>query len=242
MSTVSDLSLVIDEKNQTFIDKNKAELADLSKYSTEALEWLMMEHYQFSFQNVEFLADSAQVSGGFDTNTVKEELIRNHGEENGHAAIYKDALKRVNCDIEERVEFPATSQFLEKIGQLSNTTPSTVLGTMFATETAAIFEHEVFLDVSKEVIKRGEWGQKGDRLVGFHEMHLSGVEQSHRDELGIFLKGVPVDQEIITKEGDRPTIHVTQALEGAEQAIEAMVTWWDTMINKAKTMSQAATA
>ncbi|MEK7989973.1 MAG: hypothetical protein VSS52_003110 [Thiotrichaceae bacterium] len=202
----------------------------------------MMEHFQFSFQNVTFLADCVQITAGFDTVAVKEELIRNHAEENGHAAIYRDALKRVDCDLDKRVEFSPTSQFLEKIGQLSNTTPSTVLGTMFATETAAIFEHEVFLDVSKEVIKRGEWGQKGERLVGFHEMHLGGVEQSHRDELGIFLKGVPADQEMIAKEGDRPTINVKQASEGADQAIEAMIVWWDSMINEAKTMSQAATA
>lgn len=237
MST--DLATVIDEKNQAFIDKNKAELADLSQYSTAALEWLMMEHYQFSFQNVEFLADSAQVSGGFDTEAVKQELIRNHAEENGHAAIYKDALKRVNCDIEQREEFVPTTQFLNKIGELSNTTPSTVLGTMFATETAAIFEHEVFLDISTEVIKRGEWGQVGDRLLGFHNMHLDGVEQSHRDELGIFLRGFPTDQEIAAKDGERPTVNVKQALEGAEQAIEAMIVWWDHMLNEARTMSQA---
>jgi len=237
-----DIVAVVDQKNQQFFDNAKAQLVDLSQYSTQALEWLMMEHFQFSYANVEFLADAVKVTTAFDTDAVKKELIRNHGEESGHAAIYRDALKRINVDLDTRVEFAPTTQFLKTISMLSNKDPSTVLGSMFATETAAIFEHQVFRDVSKEVIKRGNWGEQGEKLVWFHDMHLAGVEQSHRDELGIFLRGLSPDQTIAPQEGDRPTIDVQQALKGAYQAVETMVVWWNAMIAEAQAMSKTHTA
>ena len=236
-ATATDVYAYIDQKNQVFIDNAKAQLKDLSQFSTEALEWLMMEHYQFSFANVMFLTDAAERAAAFDTDAVKLELIRNCAEENGHAAMYRAALAKVNCDVDAREEFPSTTRFLNKIGELSNQEPSAVLGSMFATETAAIFEHEVFLDISNEVIKRRHWGDQGRDLVWFHEMHLGGVEQSHREELGVFLRHVPINQEVLGKEGERPTIHVQQALKSAEEAINTMIIWWDDLLATLKMIS-----
>lgn len=233
-----EVAAIIDQNNQVFIDANKARLADLSQYSTEALEWLMMEHFQFSFANVHFLTDAAEKTGAFDTDAVKEELIRNCAEENGHAAMYRAALKKVDCDVDQREEFVPTTEFLATIDDLSNGEPSAVLGTMFATETAAIFEHEVFLDISNEVIRRRGWGDTGKDLVWFHEMHLGGVEQSHRDELGIFLRGITPAQGIAEKDGDRPTIDTHKALDGADVAIETMTVWWNKLLAEATAMSQ----
>ncbi|OUD12277.1 hypothetical protein [Thioflexithrix psekupsensis] len=142
-----EVAALIDINNQVFIDANKARLADLSQYSTEALEWLMMEHYQFSFANVQFLTDAAKKAAGFDTDAVNKELLRNCAEESGHAVMYRAALKKVGCDVGQRVEFVPTTKFLATIDELSNGEPSSVLGAMFATETAAIFEHEVFRDI-----------------------------------------------------------------------------------------------
>ncbi|MFN7929540.1 MAG: hypothetical protein U0Y68_16655 [Blastocatellia bacterium] len=104
--------------------------------------------------------------------------------------------------------------------------PSFVLGTMFATETAAIFEHQVFKAVSLEVVARRNAEAAGKSLVYFHQMHLDGVEQSHKDELGIFLRGVYDDQAVVASEGNRPTLHPQQILAGGKQAVELMKTWW----------------
>lgn len=224
-NTQMDVEAFIDLRNREFIDNAKAQLKNLCQYSTEALEWLMMEHYQFSFRNTQFLADAAETAVGFDTDAVQKELTRNLKEENGHAVIYKAALKQVGLDVDARVEFPSTTHFLDKIGELSNTEPSAVLGTMFATETAAIFEHEVFRDITEEVLKRRNLLNDGKKLIWYHDMHLGGVEQSHRDELGVFLRGLPLDQ-TVEKEGDRPTINARQSVVGAERAIEAMAQWW----------------
>ena len=221
-----DVEKTIDQWNADFTDNARKPLQDLSQYSTESLEWLMMEHYQFSFRNCEFLWNAAQTTGAFDTGAVKKELIRNYEEENGHAAMYKAALKKVGSDVEARDEFTPTTQFLDSIGELCAREPSSVLGTMFATETAAIFEHQVFRAISVEVIARRGAGVKGKPLVAFHDLHLDGVEQSHKDEIGIFLRGLHEDQSVVAGEGDRPTIRPQQALEGGKEAIELMKAWW----------------
>ena len=236
--TQLDVSAFIDQRNQAFINHAKAQLKNLDQYSTEALEWLMMEHYQFSFRNTTFLADAAELTGSFDTDAVQKELIRNHAEENGHAIIYKKALKKIGVDIDTRTEFPSTTHFLDTIGEIVGREPSTVLGAMFATETAAIFEHEVFLEISNEVLKRRKLEEEGKKLVWFHEMHLSGVEQSHRDELGVFLQGLPLDKTVVEKDGHRPTINTQQAVTGAELAIEAMTKWWADLLDQIRADSK----
>jgi hypothetical protein len=227
----------IDRQNYAFINDVKTQLVDLAPYSTAALEWLMLEHYQFSLRNTKFLATAAAVSESFDTNAIHKELLRNLAEENDHAAIYKAALKQIDLDVDSRKEFKSTTLFLESIGRLSSGMPSSVLGTMFATETAAIFEHEVFKDVSEEVLRRRGLEARGRQLVGFHDMHLSGVEQSHRNELGIFLEGLEFDS-IVQRSQDRPTIDTSQVLNGAEQAIAAMKVWWSDLLTEARAMSQ----
>jgi len=226
MQNKIDVEKTIDRWNEEFTSNARKPLDDLSKYSTESLEWLMMEHYQFSFRNCQFLWDAAETTGAFDTDAIKKELTRNYKEESGHAALYKAGLKKVGSDVETRMEFAPTTRFLESVGKLCKREPSFVLGAMFATETAAIFEHQVFLAVSKEVVARRGAGAAGKPLVAFHQMHLDGVEQSHKDELGIFLRGVYQDQSVVAREGDRPTIYPQQVLDGGKEGIELMKAWW----------------
>ncbi len=226
MTNVLDVEKTIDQWNEEFTGNARKPLRELDQYSTESLEWLMMEHYQFSFRNCEFLWNAAQTTGGFDTEAVKKELVRNYKEESGHAAMYKAALKKVGADVETRTEFAPTTRFLDSIGELVVREPSFVLGAMFATETAAIFEHQVFRDVSEAVIARRGAGDLGKPLVAFHDLHLDGVEQSHKDELGIFLRGMHEEQSVVPADGNRPTVHPQQALEGGRQAIDLMNDWW----------------
>ncbi len=242
MSTVLDVEKTIDQWNEVFTDNARKPLRDLSQYSTGTLEWLMMEHFQFSFRNTKFLWDAAETTGGFDVEGVKKELVRNFKEESGHAALYKAALNKVGCDVEARAEFQPTSHFLDTLGGVCKGEPSFVLGAMFATETAAIFEHQVFRDVSVEVIARRGSGDLGKPLVAFHDLHLDGVEQSHKDELGIFLRGIYGDQAIAEREGVRPTIVPKQALEGGRIAIDLMREWWDNLFAEMKNKEKAAVA
>ena len=242
MNNSFDVEKTIDRWNEEFTTNARKPLQDLSQISTEGLEWLMMEHFQFSFRNCAFLWDAAQTAGAFDTDAVKNELIRNFKEESGHAAMYKAALKKVGADVETREEFKPTTIFLNSLGEIVKREPSYVLGAMFATETAAIFEHQVFRDVSVEVIARRAAGDNGKPLVGFHDLHLEGVEQSHKDELGIFLRNIHQNQAVVVKEGNRPTILPQQALDGGREAIDLMKEWWGSLFAELGTKKKTAAA
>ena len=238
MSEVLDVEKTIDKWNETFTSNARKPLQDLSRYNTETLEWLMMEHFQFSFRNCQFLWDAAQTAAAFDTDAVNKELVRNYKEESGHAALYKAALLKVGSDVEARQEFKPTTHCLDSIGKLCHREPSFVLGLMFATETAAIFEHQVFRDVSVEVISRLAAGDAGKPLVGFHDLHLEGVEQSHKDELGIFLRDIYAGQHVVSKQDNRPTIYPQQALEGGREGIDLMAEWWGNLFAEMNEMSK----
>ena len=108
------LETLIDSHNAEFIQWAKEQLKDLSPYETESLEWLMMEHYQFSYENTKFLSRAAEITNDFDSDAVSKELTRNYDEESGHAVMYKAALKKVGSDVDERKEFHPTSAFFEE--------------------------------------------------------------------------------------------------------------------------------
>lgn len=223
----SSLIDVLDYENLAFTSAVKDELSDLSRFSTPSLDWLMVEHYQFSARNTGFLGCAADVARKFNDDAIEKELRRNLEEENGHAVMYKRALADIGIDVAERTEFPPTPYFFYHISKLIGDEPSRMLGAMYATETAAIFEHEVFRDISSEVIVRRKLASEGNRLRHFHDMHLSGVEQSHKDELGIFMRGMAVD-EVSAGEG---AIDATLALAGGRSAIAAMQEWWRELIS-----------
>ncbi len=119
------------------------------------------------------------------------------------------------------MEFAPTSTFLAEIEALTESNPALVLGAMYATETAAIFEHEVFWEISREVCARKGLAWETSILKGFHDMHLSGVEQGHKDGLAVFVgHGAADDAQVQT---------------GAERAIDAMTRWWQALIDEATT-------
>lgn len=226
MDASSSLAGVIDAENLAFTSCVKARLSNLADFNTSSLNWLMLEHYQFSARNTAFLATGAEIARQFPNRAIHAELKRNLAEENGHAAMYKSALERIGTRVDSREEFPPTSYFFFRISGLIADDPSRMLGAMYATETAAIFEHEVFRHISREVIRRGELETEGMPLVAFHDMHLSGVEQSHKDELGIFLQGIYPYQHAVSIDG----IKASAALEGGRKAIAAMRQWWQDLL------------
>ncbi|HLB42361.1 MAG TPA: hypothetical protein VJN02_05860 [Gammaproteobacteria bacterium] len=141
----------------------------------------MMEHYQFSSRNTGFLSTVVDTTKQLKEQGISEELQRNFNEEKNHAKIYKKSLSEIGTNVDKRIEFFPTTDFFNKISKLITSCPSATLGAMYATETAAIFEHEVFWDISHEVIKRREGIWEKSRLKAFHDLHLNGVEQGHID-------------------------------------------------------------
>jgi hypothetical protein len=243
------LAMQLDALSDTWINEKKGRLANLERFDTKALDWLMLEHYQFSARNPAFLQSSAETTRRFRNPAISKELVRNFNEEKSHAKLYAAALRQVGIEIDSHVDFTPTATFFDEIETLINGSPSTALGTMYATETAAIFEHQVFRQISEECARRH--GVPWDKLRAFHDMHLSGVEQGHKDELGVFLTHRPPPptpsphgvlaesfkrlQELVNEGGDE--LDKPQAFAGGIRAIEAMIVWWEALLAHVDEMS-----
>ena len=228
MAAYQNLSLVIDARNSAFTSAFKHRLRDLSAIPEEALEWLTMEHYQFSFANKGLLESAIRSTERLAAKGVAEELRRNLNEEDGHAPWYKEGMSLAGTDFDKRVEFAPTTMFLEKVAGVAGGPSSRALGALYATETAAIFEHEVFFEVCRELCCRRGVPWQGSRIKGFHDIHLDGgVEQGHKDGLAQF-----VDGESPTDGSGGEQIDSAEVLRGALDAIDIMYEWWDALLEE----------
>jgi hypothetical protein len=232
------LTAKIDKKNYEFTLEIKQYLKiNVPKLSEESLAWLMLEHYQFSLRNTSFLYTAAQTAKQLEEKGVQKALMHNYDEETGHDAIYKKALGKIGIDIEKRVKFKSTTQFFDKIQSLISTDPSYALGTIYATETAAIFEHEVFKDMSLELINRRNLDiERGVDLIAFYDLHLDGVEQAHKDDLGQYVNM----QQTASGESQIQKIETGKLETAALEAIDAMIVWWNDLLSEVKKISESA--
>lgn len=218
---------LIDRQSDRFTTATRRALGPPEGWCEDSLAWLCMEHYQFSRRNPSFLQQAARNTVSLAPAGIAAELQRNFEEEKTHAEMYRRALGEVGVDVETRVEFKPTTSFLHQINELVEADPFCTLGAMYATETAAIFEHQVFRDISVELIARRNATQRGKRLIGFHDMHLAGVEQAHKDNLGVFLD--PSTE--LPKDGRG--FDGASVVEGAWCAISAMTVWWGELLHNA---------
>lgn len=233
------LSERIDIVNDRFTNRVKsAVLNRLPDLDTETLEWLVREHWQFSSTNVELLGIARDTTARFANQGVTVELQRNLDEEDGHAKMYREAMRLVGTDVADRAEFPPTTRFFDQVRALSTGDPSRALGTLYATETAAIFEHQTYYEICREICERRNIPYEGSLIKKFHDIHLDeGVEQGHKDGLAAFVdvaepaptgaQGEPVDTAAVER--------------GAYEAIRAMEAWWDALLGEVERRSLATT-
>jgi hypothetical protein len=238
MNSAERLSEEIDKQNYNFTSGVKERiLPKLSSLHEDALEWLIMEHYQFSFANKGLLQAAVQCTARLAEPGVTRELQRNVDEEDGHAPMYKRGMLEVGTDMDRRVEFAPTTQFLQQVRELCSPDPSRALGALYATETAAIFEHETLFEICREISERRNFKYEGSLIKHFHDLHLGGgVEQGHKDGLAIF---VDSKVEESAKAAGEP-IDKAAVKQAALQAINVMQTWWDKLITQAFALSASA--
>lgn len=226
----------IDHRNSIFFNRVLEKL-NIHKLSVKGLEWFVTEHYQFSLRNVSFLATAARTTQKFMSPLVSEELIRNFNEENGHAEMYNSGLAKIGCDTAKRITFVPTERFFGIIQKNILEDESITLGVMYATETAAIFEHQVFRIVCNELAERKNQIKEGAALKNFHDMHLNGVERSHKDGLGQFINAAAqINQQKVLKYSGIYNIGIDnkKVKMGAYLAIESMEEWWSSLLLQAK--------
>lgn len=224
------LSVQIDERNDAFTNAVKGRLLeDISSVNDESLEWLVMEHYQFSLANKGLLLKAVECTKKLAEPGVSVELQRNVDEEDGHAPMYKKGMREAGTDMDDRTEFTPTTEFLTKVEALCAPNPSRALGALYATETAAIFEHETFFEICREICDRRGFTYEGSLIKHFHDLHLDGgVEQGHKDGLAAF---VDLDQAGEDPESGKP-IDKDEVRQGAMDAIEVMQVWWDALLEE----------
>lgn len=224
------LSQHVDEVNDAFTGAVKGKLLkDLPRMSTESLEWLVMEWYQFSFANTDLLQAAVDCTKKFNEAGVSVELQRNLEEEDGHAPMNKQGMMNIGTDMDKRVEFAPTAKFLADVAELCAPNPSRALGALYATETAAIFEHEVFFEICREICERRGFTYEGSLIKRFHDIHLEdGVEQGHKDGLAAFVDLDTTGAEL----ADGEPIDPAQVRAGALDAIEVMRVWWDALLEE----------
>jgi hypothetical protein len=213
----------IDHESDRFTTTTRLALGSPADWHDDVLGWLCMEHYQFSKRNPSFLQQAAVNTSSLLEQGIAKELQRNFEEEKTHSEMYRRALAETGINVETHIEFTPTTIFLDEVQKLVEGDPSRTLGAIYATETAAIFEHQVFRGISVELIARRNAGGRDHPLIRFHDMHLEGVEQAHKDNLGVFLRA------------DRG-IDETMVSEGALNAIGLMRTWWNELLQYARSV------
>ncbi|HEX9986350.1 MAG TPA: hypothetical protein VGF69_24035 [Thermoanaerobaculia bacterium] len=188
-------------------------------FSERASVWLMLELFQFSKRNPGLLIKGAEILGELDDQRMARTLFENYQEESTHPVIYQHCLMDYDINVDDRQAFPATDRFLDDLMSIITTGPSPALGALYATESAALMEHRILNELSRDLAPTKGIVYEESGLARFHGLHLNGVEEAHARALGAFIQ---------TDDGELPAADV---LRGADEAIKAMETWWRAMFS-----------
>jgi len=192
----------------------------LSEYSPEKLQYYILEHSGFSRHNPTLLSAGAENSQCV---ALSAELQRNSDEESGasgeesHFAIYTQGLREsFQLRVDEYVLSEETNRFLETMLDLCKSgSSSKICGVFYATEAGAIPELELVRDLTDFYSKSQQNCQPSEKLKYFFDLHLNGVEQEHKDGLGIFIN-----------QYEQHGLNLSEIHEGFSDAVATMDTWW----------------
>lgn len=216
-STTSKLADRIDDYVEPLATKTQKRLERMGEFSDAALERIVFEGQRVSIQNPPILKAAVDKSKAMVESGVYDELLENYEEEKTHPEMYRKAVEQIGSDLSKRTPWPTADALFQCVYELVDKSPSTMLGSMYASESVALFESQALLDVGKELIKRRGVGTKGRNLVAFHELHLSGVEQEHKDGLGQYLDS--------TKSEGGAAVDQDDVWEGAVKTVDAIDAW-----------------
>jgi hypothetical protein len=199
-----------------FVTSVKLQAASVC-FSQQASVWLMLELFQFSKRNPALLLKGAKVLGGLDDHRMADTLFENYQEESTHPVIYERCLREWDIHVESRRDFQATDQFLHDLMSIVETGPSMALGALYATESAALMEHQILNELARNLSVTKGIHYEGSGLAQFHGLHLNGVEEAHARALGAFIQT------------DDTALDQSAVIRGTEKAVKAMATWWQAL-------------
>ncbi len=198
--------------------RNKLKLPETAP---EKLKYYIQEHSGFSRYNPMLLSAGAENSQS--VTALSAELQRNSDEEGGasgeesHFAIYTQGLREsFQFKVDEYNLSAETNRFLETMLDICKSgSSSKICGVFYATEAGAIPELELVRDLTDLYSKSQQDCQPSEKLKYFFDFHLNGVEQEHKDGIGIFIN-----------QYEQHGLNLSEIHEGFSNTITAMDTWW----------------
>lgn len=219
------LAREIDAYCDHLTDRVAAKLTDYGGLSDAQLERIVLEAQQVSIYNPPILAKAVEYAGAFAEPGIRQELQRNLEEEQGHHLLYAKGLAAIGTDVEARTPWPASDALFARVFELMDRSPSAMLGSMYASEAIALFESETLREIARTLLRRRGLrdDHEGRRVIAFHDLHLGGVEQGHKDGLGVFLRS---DR---ATEGEA-SVDPSEVWIGAKETLDAIYTWWTHLV------------
>lgn len=215
----------INQQYAKFISQVKPHLENLEQSTIAGLEEIVIESYQFTVRNLQFLLDSANMTASLEDKNIEREFRHNLEEEQSHPELYKQALAQIGTHVETRKNFPPTTILFDTLDSIIKTSSSSALGAMYAMEGSAIFASEVCYKLCEEIATRRGIDWNTTALSQFHSAHLNEIEQSHRDDLGVFIDKAE-------SSSSNHELNLQEILSSAIQAVEAISTWGKELLTK----------
>lgn len=218
------LMIRMNEEVSALFDRIERDLR-IDRLDATDLRFLLCEHTIFSKQNVVFLEQAHRRTAA--VAPLADELKRNLDEELGHDEahgehhymLYTRSLRdEAGVDVTGYRPTSNTCAFMGRMLELSTAARlETICGSIFASETVAVPELDLMRRVAAAYAERAAGRAPSDmpRLMHFYDMHLSGVEQAHRDGLAEFLR-----------DHARYGLDLGVLSRGFEAALTGMATWW----------------
>lgn len=233
-SPATELGKRIDEYCDRIGNAVRARMTRLEEFSEDRLERIMFEGWQVSVQNPPILLTAAETSRKLAEQGVYKELMRNYREEQTHSELYRKGLAAIGSDVSKRTPWAPSDALFACVNRLIAEDPSLTLGSMYASEAVALFESELLMEVAREVIRRRGVAERGRKLIAFHELHLGGVEQGHKNGLADFLEARATE--------DGLSVDLEKVWEGAVVTIDAIDAWWGHLLDPAAPVKEGIPA
>ena len=219
---------LIDLGYRSFVAQVQAAMDPLDSYSSEALLWLMREHFALAAAKPEVLQHAAYIAQELDTPQIGMLLRAARHAEYDQSVWHRAALDHAQINPLLRIEFAPTTSLVERLHELIDASPSSMLGVVYVLQHGALFEHFLLHRIAQTLIARLVLNERGRALLDFHQTQQD--QSSIAPELDAFLVHVPSDERHVSAQGARPSMAPLDTVQGGLSTVELLLSWWQNLV------------
>lgn len=223
-----DVPSLIDLGYRSYVAQVQAAMDPLDSYASEALLWLMREHYTLAAAKPEVLQHAAYVAQALDTPQLGAVLRAARHAEYDQSVWHRAALDHAQIHPLVRIEFAPTTSLVDRLHELIDASPSSMLGVVYVLQHGALFEHFLFHRIAQTLIARLVLNERGRALLDFHQTQQDQAPTA--PELDAFLVHVPSDVRHIHAHGARPSLAPIDVVQGGLSTVELCLSWWQNLV------------